>query len=249
MTGMYILESVIASKLLGRRDTPDHQSVGEKGHRLQNLDSSLDSLRQKFDIWLVPVVNPDGYEFSRTSNRLWRKNRSRKGFCTGVDLNRNYPFHWAEAGASSFSCDDTYAGPKALSEPETETLARTLMYNADRISMYLTLHAYSQVILVPYGHKRIQPENYPEMERVAGVCMRELRAVRGTEYRFGTSAVLLYPAAGGSDDYAYGMANIKHAYTIELPDTGERGFLLPPEEILPVGQETLAGVVAMALAL
>lgn len=206
---------------------------------------SLKAHLRDYDFWFVPVVNPDGYVYTHTTDRLWRKTRSKTSYCVGVDPNRNYPFHWGESGSSSYSCSETYAGPRALSEPECRTLANILDENSNNIKAYLTLHAYSQLMLAPFGHDRIYPENYNELSRVAQAGINAIAAVRGTKYQFGTSAMLLYPASGGSDDYAYGQADIKIAYTIELPDSGRYGFLLPPSEILPVGQETVLGISAM----
>lgn len=63
------------------------------------------------DLWLVPVVNPDGLA------RHTRKNAH------GVDLNRNYPYHWADL-------DGRYESGRAPgSEPET----RALMSFFDRV--------------------------------------------------------------------------------------------------------------------
>ncbi|CAG0886880.1 unnamed protein product [Darwinula stevensoni] len=53
-------------------------------------------------------------------------------------------------------------------------------------------------------------------------------------------------APGPSDDWAKGAAGIKYAYTIELRDTGTFGFLLPPEQIIPTGEETWAAIMAVA---
>ena len=54
------------------------------------------------------------------------------------------------------------------------------------------------------------------------------------------------PAAGGSEDYAKGVAGIKFSYCFELRDTGRYGFILPPNQIVPTGQETFAAVKSMA---
>ena len=199
----------------------------------------------KYDYWLIPVINPDGYEYTHTTDRLWRKTRSRSSYCLGVDPNRNYPFHWMEEGASSFSCSQTFAGPAPLSEPETKALAKVLDENKSRIVMYFSLHSYSQLILAPYGYGRVYPDNYAQLERVASHWIAGARQLRDTDYKFGTSAIILYPAAGGSDDYAHGQANIKLSYTVELPDKGNNGFVLPPTEIVPVGQECLIGLKSM----
>merc|ERR1712183_857860 len=89
-----------------------------------------------FDFYILPVANPDGYEYSFTSNRLWRKNRAKNrgvaslllSLCDGVDLNRNFGYHWSDASplaiqsSSQLSCAETYAGPGPFSEPESQNI-------------------------------------------------------------------------------------------------------------------------------
>jgi murein tripeptide amidase MpaA len=46
---------------------------------------------------ILPSANPDGYEYTRYSDRMWRKTRSRNiedpdDPCMGVDANRNWDF-------------------------------------------------------------------------------------------------------------------------------------------------------------
>lgn len=67
-----------------------------------------------------------------------------------------------------------------------------------------------------------------------------MRNVGGASFTVGAAATTLYPAAGGSDDWAKGVANIKYAYTIELRDTGRYGFILPAQYIVTSGKEALA---------
>lgn len=52
-------------------------------------------------------------------------------------------------------------------------------------------------------------------------------------------------AAGGADDWVHGVAKVKYTYTIELRDTGNRGFLLPPTQIIPTGEETFDAICNM----
>lgn len=51
-------------------------------------------------------------------------------------------------------------------------------------------------------------------------------------------------AAGGSSDWAYDALGVSYAYALELRDTGNFGFLLPENQILPTAEETWAGIVA-----
>lgn len=252
------MESLVSDRMptATRQNSPDEfidNSITERSDnddRAVNSTGQLKALLDRYDFWFVPVVNPDGYEYTHKKDRLWRKTRSvSNNWCVGVDPNRNYPFVWGGKGTSQRSCDDIYIGPKALSEPETKMIANTILENRDRIKMYISLHSYSQVILLPYGYDRVLPKNYNDMMRVANAGSRAAYSLRGTQYRTGTSAILLYPAAGASDDFAYEYAGVKHSYTIELPDTGNKGFLLPPNEIIPVGQETVYGLAAMVNAM
>lgn len=81
----------------------------------------------KVDFAIVPVLNPDGYEYTHTNNRLWRKNRSKSkatylGRCAGTDLNRNFAYKWGGLGSSIDPCMEIYAGVGAFSEPESQAL-------------------------------------------------------------------------------------------------------------------------------
>ena len=52
----------------------------------------------KYEFHFLPVFNIDGYKYTFTyGHRLWRKTRTRYGFCYGADPNRNWDSHW-EAG-------------------------------------------------------------------------------------------------------------------------------------------------------
>jgi carboxypeptidase A4 len=78
------------------------------------------------DFYIVPVVNPDGYEYTHNGNRLWRKNRRdpQLGRCSGTDLNRNFGYKWGGAGSSKDRCQEIYAGSAPFSEPETQAIQR-----------------------------------------------------------------------------------------------------------------------------
>ncbi|KAL3102220.1 hypothetical protein niasHS_003629 [Heterodera schachtii] len=129
-------------------------------------DPNIRYLVESIDWYIVPVLNPDGYEYSHTKNRMWRKNR-RPAFCrqqyfnriccSGVDLNRNFDWFWSTTGSSADPCHETYHGPSAFSEPEARSVRDFLEDHS--VKAFFTLHSYSQLWLIPYGHKR---RNYPE---------------------------------------------------------------------------------------
>ncbi|ODN04498.1 Carboxypeptidase B [Orchesella cincta] len=211
-------------------------------------DPKSKPLTDMFDWYIVPIVNVDGYEYTHTNDRYWRKTRSRSSNgCYGVDPNRNFGFHWAESGSSNKPCSDIYHGPKAFSEVETQNLGRTILYLKDKLKLYLTFHAYSQMWLVPWGFAKSQkPQDYNELVRLATVGKNALERTYGTRYSVGTAPDLLYPAAGGSDDWAKGAAGIPYSYCLELRDKGRYGFALPANQIKATGEETFNAVAAVA---
>lgn len=119
------------------------------------------------DWYFMPMVNPDGYEFSHEEDRMWRKNRAAppKGMndtspgivcvcnmifsagskCYGVDLNRNFNVVGFGIGASSDPCQEIYQGAKRNSEPEVRTVSEALLEHNNTIRVALTLHSYGTV--------------------------------------------------------------------------------------------------------
>jgi len=96
--------------------------------QMLNEDPVGKDLLDDFEFVIVPVLNVDGYDFSHTSNRLWRKNRQPNpgSTCVGTDLNRNFAYGWSGPGASNNPCSETYYGSAAFSGPEV-ALIRNLL--------------------------------------------------------------------------------------------------------------------------
>lgn len=224
-------------------------------------DPQVTSYVDTLNFYIIPVANPDGYEYSRSDispqTRFWRKNRGlqickkdrwrRERCCGGVDLNRNFDFHWGETGSSSDTCSEIYQGSGPFSEPETRAIRDKIMSPElwGKIDAFITLHTYSQMWIHPYNHMRHSvPSDVDELEDVGKRGVKALESVYGTKYRFGTGADILYPSAGGSDDWAKAKAKIKYVYLLELrPDEEEwDGFLLDKKQLIPTGRETWAGI-------
>ncbi|CAG9788791.1 unnamed protein product [Diatraea saccharalis] len=91
-------------------------------HIVKNFNDMPPSVTSK-DWYFLPVVNPDGYEYSHTVDRMWRKSRSwYGGECVGVDLNRNFSCGWGGKGSSGNPTNVFYRGPEPFSEPESSAV-------------------------------------------------------------------------------------------------------------------------------
>ncbi|XP_012995286.4 carboxypeptidase O-like isoform X2 [Esox lucius] len=209
-------------------------------------DTKVKEMMKNLDFYVTPVLNVDGYIYSwlNNSTRLWRKSRSPGPVgctCYGTDLNRNFYANWGTVGVSTNCCEETYCGSKALSEPEARAVTDMLGKMSGDILAFLTIHSYSQLILVPYGHPNISAPNYNELMEVGLGAVKAIKAVHGMDYTVGTWPDILYPASGSSQDYAR-LIGIPLSYTFELRDKGEYGFELPEDQIQPTCEEAYAGV-------
>ncbi|XP_044759435.1 carboxypeptidase B-like isoform X2 [Coccinella septempunctata] len=209
------------------------------------LSYDNDPLLEGVDWYITPVVNPDGYEYSHNVDRLWRKNRRGSGFCAGTDLNRNFGHGWGGQGASGNPCTETYRGATAFSEPETSAIRNFISQNKVPWKVYISFHSYGQYILYPWGYDRTLPADYQDLDRVGKKAVAAIQQAGGPRYSLGSSGRLLYPASGGSDDWAKGKMGIKYSYTLELRDNGRYGFVLPATYIQPTAKEAYAAVRAI----
>ncbi|GJM25095.1 MAG: hypothetical protein DHS20C16_15100 [Phycisphaerae bacterium] len=212
-------------------------------HLLSNYgtDPEVTNLVDNVEWFLVPVGNPDGYEYTRSSERLWRKNRRNNGNGTfGVDINRNWGWGWGGEGASSTTSDPDYHGPAAFSEPETSAL-RDLFLAHPNVRAQLDIHAYSQLILWPWGYTGDLPADQASYSTIGQAMQQAIFDVHGRNYTIGPIYTAIYPASGGSVDWTYGERNVL-SYSFELRDTGFYGFLLPASQIVPNNEEILPAI-------
>ncbi|KAF2834332.1 zinc carboxypeptidase A [Patellaria atrata CBS 101060] len=216
-----------------------------------STDASVKAVVDKFDFYIMPVVNPDGFVYSQTTDRLWRKNRQTvsSSSCVGRDINRNWPYKWeVPGGASTNPCSETFKGLAPGDAPENKGLVAQVNQLRDLrgIRLYLDIHSYGQYILWPYGYNcNLQPENAAAHRSLASAAASAISAVSGTRYTIGPACSTLYATTGDSTDYTDVTGQATYSYTYELRDTGRYGFSLPASQIQATVRETWAGVLSM----
>jgi len=216
-----------------------------------NRDPVVTRLVNSLAIYVLPVFNPDGYSYTWTGDRMWRKTRTPNAgsTCIGTDPNRNWDFKWGGSDSIWDPCNDAYPGSKAFSEIEVKTIGEYLTNtNNDNNSPvnfkgYINFHSYSQLWMSPWGYTSDLPKDYEVQNALSAKCAAAIQAGGyNTQYQYGPISVTIYPASGSSADYTYGLSNILYSYGVELRDTGDYGFLLPPDQIVPSGIETYAAI-------
>lgn len=181
------------------------------------------------EVHLMLHTNPDGRKKAETG-LSWRKNTN-QSYCgatsnsRGADLNRNFTFSWNSTGGSGSSgngCAETYRGPSAGSEPETQAIegyvrslwpdrrgpAKTDAAPADTSGIHMDIHSYSELVLWPWGDTKTVAPN--------GIAMQTL----GRKFAFFNGylpeqSIGLYATDGTSDSVSYGELGVA-AFTMEL---------------------------------
>lgn len=172
------------------------------------------------EIYIVPVMNPDGYVYNSDSGGAssnWRKNRRViQAPSVGVDLNRNYGYKWGydNRGSSGSPSSETYRGPYAFSEPATAAIRDFV--NLNRFRTCQDLHTYGQYNMYPWGYSTTTPPEQPLLQEVVDT----FRVNNGySTSRTGQIGQVLYLANGVSVDWEYTDSAgkfVTYAFTCEL---------------------------------
>jgi hypothetical protein len=194
------------------------------------------------EMYFIPVLNPDGYEYNRQTNPggggMWRKNRRNNGGSFGVDLNRNYgPMaYWnsSNGGSSTTPSSDTYRGTAPFSEPETAALRDFL--GTKNFSNALNYHTFGNYLIYPYGAlPYLTPDSLVFFE-----FSGDMTSYNG--YSAGTALQTVgYGVRGVSDDYFYDGDVVLNKGKIfaMTPEVGTTGFWPSQSEIFPLAIENV----------
>lgn len=186
------------------------------------IDPDVTWMLDHQEIHIMFHANPDGRKIAEGGNS-WRKNRDNDDGCSssyGVDLNRNFSYQWGTGGSSASPCDETYRGPSAGSEPETQAIQAyissvfidqrgTGAAPADTQGVYIDMHSSGGYVMWPWGYTTTTPPNNTQLQTMG----RKLAYFNG--YTPGQITRVLYVASGGSVDYAYGEMGVA-TYAFEV---------------------------------
>ncbi|XP_066933740.1 zinc carboxypeptidase-like [Clytia hemisphaerica] len=218
--------------------------------------TSIQKLLETHVFYIAPVFNPDGYEYTFTDDRLWRKTRrptNKKG-CIGTDVNRNWNFKWGLDEKNKEPCGLTYHGEKPESEICVQHFARLFRYIQPRLQSYWTLHSYGQLVYVPYSYTSKFSPYVSDLIQALFVFREKAKSRNNQFYGLGTTHVLENGLLlfGTSIDYMHGTLNITYSFNVEMrPSEATLGqnqnptelFLLSPKSIVPASSEVFDGII------
>jgi hypothetical protein len=202
-------------------------------------DPEVTYLVNNREIYFIPCMNPDGYEYNRSTNPngggQWRKNRRNNGGSFGVDLNRNWGYMWGynNTGSSGTPSSETYRGTAPFSEPENQAVRNLCLQKNFKTA--LNYHTYSNLLLYPWGYiNQPSPDNALFVE-----YSNDMVAFNG--YQNGQPPVILYDVNGATDDWMYGEQDAKPKIISMTPEVGSSsdGFWPAQSRIFPLAMENL----------
>ncbi len=220
---------------------------------LNGYENGNDTCRRFVDslqIWFLPVLNPDGHNIvTSVVDTGWRKNaRDNNGngrFDTdydGVDLNRNYGFHWYDAveRADTTPSDYFYKGPAPFSEAETRAMAE--FCRREKFVVVVNYHSPSYSM----GEKIYFPWHWPDHNPPFPVDFNLIREIA-------LNMAFNIPMDDGTGSYTavYGDARMPNARNwmystygiIALtPEVCSRRVQIPPDEVPVVIEHNQRGI-------
>jgi len=189
-------------------------------------DPSEDRVRDVMDnteVFVIPMVNPDGVEYQSSQHNGWRKNRNPKEGQTssvGVDLNRNFGFKWELYNIFPAAYNDAwtsdpdswnYRGEEPFSEKETKAVKNFV--EGEDIKISLSYHSYSEIIMYPWTHTS---QRTPDENKFLSIA-QGMSSIDGYYIYNGRTTILPWPGGtiGTSENWFYGEQGIL-SFTMEL---------------------------------
>ncbi|CAI8491536.1 unnamed protein product [Hanseniaspora opuntiae] len=204
------------------------------------------------DFFIIPVFNPDGYEYTWNNDRLWRKTRQQTIHprCFGIDLDHSFDFKWND---NDKPCSPYYSGQSPFESLESKALNDYLFdkkHNDENFKLhgFIDFHSYGQEILYPYGYScDLQPRDIENLLELSYGMARSIRLKTGEMYEVMPSCKDkgsdLIPGFGSGNALDYFYHSKAHwAFQFKIRDLGQKGFILPRKYIKPVARENYAAV-------
>lgn len=200
-------------------------------------DPLIASLVDGLQIWIVPILNPDGHLYveehtSGQSGSWWRKNRRANGDGTfGVDLNRNYGYLWGydNFGSSPTTSSEVYRGTGPFSEPEAAAFRDFIAGHQFRVSA--SFHSYGELVLYPWGYGLLDTPDHSIFQALGDSIAAQNGYLAGNP-----KSGAIYITNGDMDDWVYGDGATKPSFfgfTFEVNTAGDGGFDPPDGMIAP----------------
>ncbi len=184
----------------------------------QHVDPQLEKSLEEATIYMVPCLNPDGFEYSRKHYSFWRKNRRPNGDGTvGVDLNRNFSIGWTK---NSNTGSNIYGGASPFSEAETQAI-KAFVDSHDNITIAFDYHSQGNVFFPAHRFKHEAEIDGTDLNALCANMNDEISKVTGRRYGIHRGKPPAQLISGSGREYYYSrgiIATVVEVGTKNIPD-------------------------------
>jgi murein tripeptide amidase MpaA len=204
------------------------------------------------DVYIVPIVNPDGYVYTHTTDRYWRKNRQPNSGSSyvGTDLNRNWDADWNGGQSTSTSpSSDIYVGSYPFSATEANVV-KNYMESISNLRGHLDIHSYSALVLGPWGYSNSYTPDHTEIVSLGNLMNDAITNTNNYPFTFGVGDAngAIYLASGTMPDWSYDeLGALGYTYELRPNSSSGGGFELPEGQILDACAENYNGAMEMII--
>lgn len=184
----------------------------------QTVDPVLERALSESTLYMVPCLNPDGYEYSRKHFSFWRKNR-RKNYdgTIGVDLNRNFSVGFRKIKDTS---SNVYGGEAPFSEAETRAI-KEFVDSHPNIRLALDYHSQGNVFFPAHKFTHEAEIDGTDMNVLCANMNDEIEKVTGRKYGIHRGKPPANLISGSGREYYYSkgiLAAVVEVGTKNIPD-------------------------------
>ena len=210
----------------------------------------INILISNIDIYIIPIVNPDGYVYTHLYDRYWRKNRQPNSGSVyiGTDLNRNWDIDWNGGESTSINpASDIFVGLHPFSATETYVL-KNFIDTIQNLVTHADIHSFSSLILGPWGYTENLSDHYEDINELGNIINDAFTTTNGYNFNFGTGTAngSIYLASGTMPDWTHDQfGTLGFTFELRPSSMNEGGFELPIDQIIPACEENYNGSVEM----
>ncbi|XP_013200764.2 carboxypeptidase B [Amyelois transitella] len=194
-----------------------------------------------FDWIVIPVLNPDGYEYTHTNLRLWEKSRSTNSnlgvICPGVNINRNFDIDWGTSASSSSPCSNIYSGTGPFSEIESQMIAALIEEHGARIRLYISLQNNGGFISYPWYYEKAATAMFRD-NHLLGIEMVDAMV---SNYTLGVASVVADRISGTSSDFAR-IRGVRNTFNIDIEHSEDGNVVISTSDIKRIVDDVWAAI-------
>ncbi len=184
----------------------------------QHIDPSLQKSLNDATLYMVPCLNPDGFEYSRKHFSFWRKNRRKNADGTiGVDLNRNFSIGWSK---SSNTGSNIYGGEAPFSEAESRAI-KDFVDTHTNITIAFDYHSQGNVFFPAHKFNHEAEVDGTDMNALCANMNDEISKITGRKYGIHRGKPPAHLISGSGREYYYSkgiIATVVEVGTKNIPD-------------------------------